>query len=604
MAKSGRLSTRGNKAKSTPARKLASSLEKFGYTVEKRKSPRKSIANGTTARVKQSPAGKKAPQAASPKRGSRALESALVKSDSSTPKYAIGTAVSKIFTDNDGVERPFSGEVTKYSAKEKLYHIVYEDDDSEDLSEREVGRILAKASSKSVRSPKEVASKGKYNPEFPVSKVFRDNGGMRRSFKGRVTKHDDKEDLYKVEYEDGNEEKMTDKEVEEVLVTNGKRKDSTKKEASTPKKPRTSTATRSIKDTRDKSTRNSPRRSTKKTINYREDSDEDEFSDDKKLTTKMLKKAKSNGSGSKANRTTKKKGKKWIVDDSDSEVFSPDHESDDEPFNGNVETDDETFGGKKGGKKKMATKRAVDNKSPNLKTEKKKMYESFQPMSNPIYDKMSLDEIKKKKSFLDPCGMEATDDIIDRLVGQQLDKIGNLLRRALSPEDSNVKKGKNGPSGLSSSVGGALGSQSDPLTLGTACSGTDAPALALMLVQEQLELRGMGDLFKHDHVFSCEVEPYKQAYIARNFDSVLYPDIVKLCDKPPRDVYGQEQPLPAFNLFVAGTSCKNFSMLMSNKRIDIEDKGCSGETFLAACELLFQEKPRCESKLTSLKLSI
>ena len=77
-----------------------------------------------------------------------------------------------------------------------------------------------------------------------------------------------------------------------------------------------------------------------------------------------------------------------------------------------------------------------------------------------------------------------------------------------------------------------------------------------------------------------------------SFDSVLYPDIVKLCDDPPRDVYGQEQHLPDFNLFVAGTSCKNFSMMMSNNRLDIEDHGCSGETFLAAVELLMKEKPK------------
>jgi hypothetical protein len=49
--------------------------------------------------------------------------------------------------------------------------------------------------------------------------------------------------------------------------------------------------------------------------------------------------------------------------------------------------------------------------------------------------------------------------------------------------------------------------------------------------------------------------------------------------------------VPAFNMFVAGTSCKNFSMLRSTRRIDIEDKGCSGETFLAATEILFKEKP-------------
>ena len=44
-------------------------------------------------------------------------------------------------------------------------------------------------------------------------------------------------------------------------------------------------------------------------------------------------------------------------------------------------------------------------------------------------------------------------------------------------------------------------------------------------------------------------------------------------------------------LFVAGTSCKNFSMLRTKYRIDIEDKGCSGETFLAATDVLFEQQP-------------
>ena len=57
-------------------------------------------------------------------------------------------------------------------------------------------------------------------------------------------------------------------------------------------------------------------------------------------------------------------------------------------------------------------------------------------------------------------------------------------------------------------------------------------------------------------------------------------------------MYGQEKKIPPFNMFVAGTSCKNFSMLRSKRRIDIEDKGCSGETFLAAVELLYKEKPQ------------
>ena len=78
---------------------------------------------------------------------------------------------------------------------------------------------------------------------------------------------------------------------------------------------------------------------------------------------------------------------------------------------------------------------------------------------------------------------------------------------------------------------------------------------------------------------SVSVSP--TAYLARNFDSTLYPDIAKLTAKPaPIDVYGQQSPLPPFNMFVAGTSCKKFSMLRTKYRIDIEDKGCSGETFI------------------------
>ena len=176
--------------------------------------------------------------------------------------------------------------------------------------------------------------------------------------------------------------------------------------------------------------------------------------------------------------------------------------------------------------------------------------------------------------------MEATDGIIDRLVGDMIDKIGSLAQRAL--ENSNGTAN--------------LGSEKCPLKLGTACSGTDAPALALTLVNEQMRLRKLGTdhnkLFFNEHVFSCENEAFKSAYLARNFDSTLYPDIAHLCDNPPLDVYGRPQAIGDFNLFVAGTSCKNFSMLRSNKRIDIEDKGCSGETFIAAIELLFKEKPR------------
>jgi hypothetical protein len=183
----------------------------------------------------------------------------------------------------------------------------------------------------------------------------------------------------------------------------------------------------------------------------------------------------------------------------------------------------------------------------------------------------------QQKEYFDPCGMEATDDIVSRVVGEQVDKIQGLLARVLQKHNKD-------------------GKHNAPLVkLGTACSGTDAPALALTLIKEQWEQRSglpsAGD-FAFTHAFSCENDPFKQAYLARNFDSTLYPDIAKMTAAEPRDVYGQVQPIPDFNWFVAVTSCKNFSSLRSKFRLDIEDKGCSGETFLAAVEILFQEKPQ------------
>lgn len=204
-------------------------------------------------------------------------------------------------------------------------------------------------------------------------------------------------------------------------------------------------------------------------------------------------------------------------------------------------------------------------------------------MNNPLFQRLSRKEIAAQKLFLDPCGQEATDDIIGSLMGQQVEKVKLLLHNLFS----------------SLSAESPIGTLDNPLTLGTACSGTDAPALALAMIQEQYQLRCSAtndNRFHYQHVFSCENDPFKQAYLARNFDSILYPDITKLVTNdpnvPPIDVYGQSQVLPKANVFVAGTSCKNFSMLLSKFRIDIEDKGCSGETFLAACEVLFQEKPQ------------
>lgn len=478
------------------------------------------------------------------------------------PKYANGTAVSKIFFD-DAIddERPFSGEVVEYYADDKLYSVRYEDGDVEDLNEKELASIVQKNG----QARKKNKRKQKVKP-----------AGKKPRTTSSDVKAAGKKPRTAAEESDGEEDFS-----EPEILTTGK----------------------------------TPRRSAKKKVVY-EESDSDMNFEESEDDAPKKKKIKSTGKAGTPRSSSKKKTskgkpskKKTKSSDSDSDNFQPDSEPDDESFAADseseteVEQEDEDYGAasSKGSKKKATSakgkKQSASKKAPDTKKEpKRKMSEMFKPTNNPIYwnKGMSSAEIQKNLNFLDPCGMEATDDIIDRLVGEQIDKIANLLKKSLTAEDvdmlNNAKKQREDIN--AGKEEGTLGSQSNPLILGTACSGTDAPALALMLVQEQLEKRGMGGIFHHEHVFSCEKEPFKQSYLARNFDSILYPDLTMLTDDPPRDVYGQEKQIPSFNLFVAGTSCKNFSMLMSNKRLDIEDKGCSGETFLAACELLFKEKPR------------
>ena len=58
--------------------------------------------------------------------------------------YTIGTRVSKEFQDDDGEMKLFSGCVKSFDCESKLYKIEYEDGDSEELTEKEVGKYLDK----------------------------------------------------------------------------------------------------------------------------------------------------------------------------------------------------------------------------------------------------------------------------------------------------------------------------------------------------------------------------------------------------------------------------------------------------------------------------
>jgi site-specific DNA-cytosine methylase len=393
-------------------------------------------------------------------------------------------------------------------------------------------------------------------------------------FEGKVESFDPETGYYHIQYEDGDEEDFSAEEMNRFVVA---KENGQKDNADTPMDiTDESSAVASLSPVAEVTTTSKRGRLRRKVISYAEADDDDEEEEDSSTDDEAPKPPRK-----KKNKAKPSSAKKPLEEDEDDDFAEPSDDEDDE-MSVDVDYDDDDYlqGRKerpaktKRAKKEQRDEPADDEESGEKK--KKSMAESFMPMNNPLFWKESLNDIQKNHEFLDPCGMEATDDIIDSLVGEQVLKIGKFLEKALMEGNT---------------PNGTLGSEQRPLNLGTACSGTDAPALSLTIVQEQMERYGFSSKLHYNHAFSCEKEPFKQSYLARNFDSILYPDIVKLTDDEPRDVYGRIQQIPKHNQFTAGTSCKNFSLLHSTKRMDIEDKGCSGETFLAAVEHLYKYLP-------------
>ncbi|PFH51813.1 hypothetical protein AMATHDRAFT_141817 [Amanita thiersii Skay4041] len=117
------------------------------------------------------------------------------------------------------------------------------------------------------------------------------------------------------------------------------------------------------------------------------------------------------------------------------------------------------------------------------------------------------------------------------------------------------------------------------LRIATMCSGTESPLLALDLIckaiYEQHDIH-----LDIEHVFSCEIEPFKQAYIERNFHPpILFRDVCELGDPEAHTAYGALAPVPGdVDMLIAGTSCVDYSNLNTQKQ-DIDDNGESGRTF-------------------------
>jgi hypothetical protein len=58
------------------------------------------------------------------------------------PNHKIGTTISKIFKDDNGMRHLFAGAIESYDEMRNLYMIAYEDGDSEELTHEEVSYLL------------------------------------------------------------------------------------------------------------------------------------------------------------------------------------------------------------------------------------------------------------------------------------------------------------------------------------------------------------------------------------------------------------------------------------------------------------------------------
>ena len=83
-----------------------------------------------------------------------------------------------------------------------------------------------------------------------------------------------------------------------------------------------------------------------------------------------------------------------------------------------------------------------------------------------------------------------------------------------------------------------------PIRVATMCSGTESPLLALDKIANATNTE-YGQKLGVDHVFSCEIEPFKQAYIERNFaPPILFRDIRELDEDQATTAYGALVDVP------------------------------------------------------------
>ncbi|PGH06832.1 hypothetical protein AJ80_08105 [Polytolypa hystricis UAMH7299] len=117
------------------------------------------------------------------------------------------------------------------------------------------------------------------------------------------------------------------------------------------------------------------------------------------------------------------------------------------------------------------------------------------------------------------------------------------------------------------------------LRVATMCSGTEAPLLALQMISDSFK-RLFGQTFNMHHLFSAEIDPFKQSYIQRNFSpDILFRDVNELVADEATTAFGSLRQVPTDpDLLVVGFSCVDFSNLNLHRKA-LDEMGESGHTF-------------------------
>jgi DNA-cytosine methyltransferase len=132
------------------------------------------------------------------------------------------------------------------------------------------------------------------------------------------------------------------------------------------------------------------------------------------------------------------------------------------------------------------------------------------------------------------------------------------------------------------------------IRVGTMCSGTDSPILAMRAIADAFHAAQCGSL-EVQHIFSCEFDREKQKFLKANYPEmgILFDDVTKLGNKSALDVIsGKMKDVPGkADVIIAGFSCKDLSGMNSHRKA-LDEMGQSGQTLQGCLDYVAVHRPR------------